>query len=84
MPKRKVSFHSFSSKYEALKKVEGGIDKRGVASYFSVSRNTLSTWLKKKDKIIEAIGSSEPGITTTRTKPYINKWFVKVREEAFP
>jgi hypothetical protein len=48
--KGKLSTKTLSTKYEALKKIERGIPKMDVAAEYNVPRNTLSTWLKNKEK----------------------------------
>ena len=52
--KHKLNTKSIKNKYNALKEVEDGKTKSQVAANYGVPKNTLSTWLKNKDKIFEA------------------------------
>ena len=52
--KRKLSTKSIKDKYNGLKEVEDGKAKSQVAAKYGTPKNTLSTWLKNKDKIFEA------------------------------
>ena len=50
--KRKLNLKSIQDKYQAIKAVEAGIKKKGdIAKEFGIPPNTLSTWLKNKEKI---------------------------------
>ena len=51
---RKVSCTSLLHKYEALQKHESGEAKKDVADHYNVPQNTLSTWIKNKEKIFKA------------------------------
>ena len=86
--KRKLSTKTLSTKYEALKKIERGIPKKDVAAEYNVPRNTLSTWLKNKEKIVNAFESGNNRSTQKlKSSSYENldkavyKWFVKVRDD---
>ena len=66
--------------------------KKDVVSYYNITWNTLSTWLKNIDKIIKAIEredkskqkeSSEPEITTTWAEPYISG-LLKCKRKDYP
>ena len=52
--KRKLNIKSIKDKYSALKEVEDRKTKSQVAAKYGIPKNTLSTWLKNKDKISEA------------------------------
>ena len=51
--KRKLSRKSIKDKYSALKEVEDGKRKSQVTAKYGIPKNTLSTWLKNKDKIFK-------------------------------
>ena len=57
---------SYKIKYKALKEVEKDTPHKDVARMFEVSKNTLSTWKKHKEKIYE---NYEKGLGATRVKP---------------
>ena len=52
---------SIDVKYKALKDVENGEKKSKIAARLGIVHNTLSTWIKDKDKIIIAYESCETG-----------------------
>ena len=49
-----VNAKSVKDNYNALKEVENGTTKSQVAAKYGIPKNTLSTWLKNKDKIFES------------------------------
>ena len=55
----KYSCKTSLNKYEALKKLESGIAEKDVAAHYKVVPNTLSTWIKSKDKIVKAFDGGE-------------------------
>ena len=52
--KRKLNANSIKDNFNALTEVEDGKTKSQVVAKYGISKNTLSTWLKNKDKIFEA------------------------------
>ena len=50
--KSKCQARLLNKKYEALQEVPKGVPKSTIASKYNVPNNTLSTWIKNKDKII--------------------------------
>ena len=52
--KCKLNIKPIKDKYSALKEVEDEKVKSQVAPKHGIPKNTLSTWLKNKDKILEA------------------------------
>ena len=52
--KRKLNTKSIKDKCNTLKEVEDGKTKCQVNAKYGMPKNTLSTWLKNKDKIFEA------------------------------
>ena len=51
---RKLNTKSIKDKFNALKEVEDEKTKSQVAAKYGIPKNTLPTWLKNKDKIIDA------------------------------
>ena len=89
--KRKISAKTLSDKYEAFKKIERDIPKKDVAAEYNVPRNTISTWLKNKEKIVTAFESENNcSMHKLKSSNYDNldqavyKWFVKFRDEGLP
>ena len=52
--KRKITTKSLEEKYKALKDIENGVAKKEVATKYSIPLNTLSMWVKDKEKISSA------------------------------
>ena len=52
--KRKCQVRPLKQKYEPLLEVAKGAPKSTVARKYNVPNNTLSTWIKNKDKIIQS------------------------------
>lgn len=89
--KRKINMKSIDSKYEAIMAVEKGEkSKSQIARDFGVPANTLSTWLKNKENIIEAYQQFNPKRKNTRTGSFHEveaatlKWFKAARDQNIP
>ena len=89
--KRKLFAKTLSVKYEALKKIERGVPKKDVAAEYNIPRNTISTWLKNKEKIVKAFeGGNNRSSQKLKSSNYDNldqavyMWFVKTRDEGIP
>ena len=89
--KRKLSCKSLHEKYQALKDLENGASNKTVAAKFNVPRNTISTWVKNKDKILKAYEEgNSPKTQKLRTSDHdqldraLYKWFVGVRGQGIP
>ena len=63
--KRKLNAKSIKDKYQALKEVEEDKSKLQVAAKYCTPKNTLSTWIKNKDKIFE---TAKKGMTAKRQR----------------
>ena len=64
--KRRAENRLYKVKYKALKELEKGTPHKDVASLSRVPKNTLLTWNKNKDKILEKYNS---GLISKRVKP---------------
>ena len=53
--KRKYTYKTFREKCQALKDLEKGESNKDVATKYKVPKNTLSTWVKNKEKLFDAI-----------------------------
>ena len=53
--KRKLNTKSIKERYAALKEVEEGSSKSQVAMKYGIPKNTMSTWIKHKEKTFESI-----------------------------
>lgn len=47
---RSITAKSLEEKYKALKEIKRGIAKKEVAKKYGIPLNTLSTWVKSKEK----------------------------------
>lgn len=87
--KREHTEKTLKVKYEALLELEKGASNKAVADRFGIPKNTLSTWKKNKDKIMQAYHG---GHVAKRVKPetyeLVNKallkWFTTMRSENVP
>ena len=61
---------SVDKKIEALSVVKRGVKKCDVAKRIGVPANTLSTWIKKKDRILETFNELYPSRKRHRLSPY--------------
>ena len=85
--KRKLSTKSIKEKYTALNEVEEGSSKPQVAIKYGIPKNTLSTWIKSKDKMFEAMKTQGNKSKRQRLKEgtythldnVIFKWLLTVR-----
>ena len=89
--KRKVSTKSMHEKYKALKEIENGLSKNEAASKYNVALNTISTWLKNKEKIINAVMKGKnPKTNNLKGGSYdkldqaVYKYFLNVRSQNIP
>ena len=69
--KRKLAVKTLAEKCQALRDLENGISNKNVAEKYGVPNNTVSTWLKYKEKLFTALEKS-----STKRK--------KVRESNYP
>ena len=53
--KEKTYYKINQKNYEALKKVEEGSSKSPFATKYDIPKNTLSTWIRNKEKIFESM-----------------------------
>ena len=56
--KRKLAVKTLAEKCQALRDLENGISNKNVAGKYGVPKNTVSTWLKNKEKLFTALQKS--------------------------
>ena len=56
--KRKLAVKTLAEKCQALRDLENGISSKNVAEKYGVPKNTVSTWLKNKEKFFTALEKS--------------------------
>ena len=53
--KRKYTHKTFCEKCQALKDLEIGESNKNIAAKYNLPKNTLSTWVKNKEKLFDAL-----------------------------
>ena len=90
--KRKYNYKLFREICQALKDLEKGMSSKDVAAKYGVPKNTLSTWVKNKEKLL--LDSLEKGSNIKRQKlrtgnfemvgKAIFNWFLSMRSQNVP
>lgn len=90
--KRKLTNKSIIEKCKALKDLETGMSNKEVAKKYGVPKNTLSTWIKNKTKLLTSLEKN--GTKSKRKKlrsgnfknvdKAIYTWFVAKRSQQVP
>ena len=57
--KRKHVYKTRQEKCQALKDIEKELPNKDVATKYGVQKNTISTWIKNKDKILSSLEKGE-------------------------
>ena len=89
--KRKYTHKTLCEKCQAFKDLEQGESNKNVAAKYNVPMNTLSTWIKNKEKFFDAL---KKGINVKRQKlkagnhelvdQAIFNWFLNIRSQNVP
>ena len=89
--KRKYTHKTLREKYQALKDLEKAESNKNVAVKYNVPKNTLSTWVKNKEKLFDAL---KKGTNVKRQKlksgnhesvdEVIFNWFLNIRSQNVP
>lgn len=90
--KRVVKTLSLHNKFELIKEVETGAKKKDVAVKYGIPRSTVSTILKNKTKVIDAIESGNVRANRKRLKKgnfenvddAVLQWFKAKRNQNVP
>ena len=67
--KRRLSSTSLIDKYKALKEIEEGQSCIATSIKYGVAKNTISHWIKQKQKIFEAVEENNVSKKRKRVKP---------------
>ena len=88
--KRKHVHKTLQEKCQALKDIEKGLPNKDVETKYGVPKNTISTWIKNKDKILSSL---EKGQNVKRRKlragaqealdAAVFKWFLNMRSQNY-
>ena len=87
--KRKLAVKTLAEKCQALRDLENGISHKNVAEKYGVLKNTVSTWLKDKEKLFTALEKSLNKRKKVRESNYpdidnVFKWFLSQRGKSIP
>ena len=88
--KRKLAVKTLAEKCQALRDLENGISNKNVAEKYGVPKNTVSTWLKNKEKLFTALEKSSNKRKKVRESNYpdidnvVFKWFLSQRGKSIP
>ena len=90
--KRKLNTKSLGEKCDALKDLESGMSNKEVAEKYDVPKNTISTWLKNKNKNKYRAASDKSSNTRKkfresdyeRVDKVVFKWFLAQRSQNVP
>ena len=88
--KRKLAVKTLAEKCQALRDLENGISNKNVAEKYGVPKNTVSTWLRNKEKLFTALEKSSNKRKEVRESNYpdidnvVFKWFLSQRGKSIP
>ena len=88
--KRKLNTKTLKGKCDILSHIEKGMTNLEAADKFGVPKNTISTWIKNKEKIFQALEESAPSTKKLRGCQYekvdraLFEWFVLQRSQNIP
>ena len=69
--KRKLTNKSLKEKCEIVNHMENGMTNKGASEKFGVPKNTISTWMKKKEKLFAALQETSLSTKIARCYNYI-------------
>ena len=88
--KRKLNTKTLKKKCDILSHIEKGMTNKEATDKFGVPKNTISTWIKNKEKIFQALEESAPCTKKVRGCQYekvgktLFEWFVLQRSQNIP
>ena len=77
--KRKLNTKTLKEECDILSHIEKGMTNKEAANKFGVPKNTISTWIKNKEKFFQALEESAPS-----AKKALREWFVLQRSQNIP
>ena len=89
--KRKHVHKTLPEKCQALNDIEKGLPNKDVATKYGVPKNTISTWIKNKDKILSSLEKGQ-NVKRRKLRPgahealdaAVFKWFLNMRSQNVP
>ena len=88
--KRKLKNTKLIQKCQIIRQIEKGMTNKEASEKFSVPKNTISTWMKNKDKLFEGLQQSSSDAKKMRRCDYeqvdkaVFKWFSLQRSQNIP
>ena len=88
--KRKMKNTKLIQKWQIIRQIEKGMTNKEASEKFGVPKNTMSTWMKNKDKLFEGLEQSFSDAKKMRGCDYeqvdktIFKWFSLQRSQNVP
>ena len=88
--KRKLKNTKLIQKYQIIRQIEKGMTNKEASEKFGVPKNTISTWMKNKDKLFEGLEQSSSGAKKMRRCDYeqvdkaVFKWLFLQRSQNVP
>ena len=67
---RKLNTKTLKEKCDILSHIEKGMTNKEAADKFGVPKNTISTWIKNKEKMFQALEESAPSTKKLRGCQY--------------
>ena len=87
--KRKLKNTKLIQKCQIIRQIEKGMTNKEASEKFGVPKNTISTWMKNKDKLFEGLEQSSSDAKKMRRCDYeqvdkaVFKWFSLQRSQTF-
>ena len=88
--KRKLKSIKLIQKCQIIRQIEKGMTNKEASEKFDVPKNTISTWMKNKDKLFEGLEQSSSEAKKMRGCDYeqvdkaVFKWFSLQRSQNVP
>ena len=88
--KRKLKNTKLIQKCQIIRQIEKGVTNKEASEKFGVPKNTISTWMKNKDKLFEGLEQSSSDAKKMRGCDYeqvdkaVFKWFSLQRSQNVP
>ena len=90
MLKKKLSVKTLNEKCKALKDIEKGLFNKDISKKYGVPPNTISTWIKNKEKYFKALEDNCPRKKRKLRESDFEKldnvvfrWFLSKRNQKF-
>ena len=88
MLKRELSVKTLNEKCKPLKDIEKGLSNKDASNRYGVPPNTISTWIKNKEKYFKTLEDSCSGKKRKSRESYLEKlnnvvyrWFLSKRSQ---